>query len=210
MSVDLVIPARCNPLAVARTEALVFQFAAGTWPEHLARLQRLGFRGAIVGGQGCGKTTLLGELPDRLRGLGVGSLAVRAARRGGTRRRELAAWLRTLQPADVLLLDSAEQLRRIDWWWLVRQTRVQRLGIVVTVHRRCCLPTWLECRPSTGMLADLLADLGLDRQAHAAVFRRADVLYNRHRGNVREVFRSLYDEIAVGPLGRLAAPTRPS
>ncbi len=201
MSRPLAIRARSNPLAVERTERLPFRFSDGNWGSHLARLGQMEYRGAIVGGQGCGKTTLLEQLAGRLAGQGIHTVSMRAARAGGTRREELSEWVRPLSARNVLLLDSAEQLRRRDWWWLLRTTAAHQIGLVVTVHRRCLLRTWLTCRPTPGLLRDLLMELGFDPEVQANFFQQAENWYARHGGNLREVFRSMYDEVAAGRAG---------
>lgn len=56
------VAARDNPFAVHRVLAQRYRFDAAAWGNFLARLEKLGWRGALVGPQGSGKTTLLEDL----------------------------------------------------------------------------------------------------------------------------------------------------
>ena len=58
--------ARDNPFAVQRVHAIRYRLAGITWEELLERLAALGFRAALVGPHGHGKTTLLEDLGARL------------------------------------------------------------------------------------------------------------------------------------------------
>jgi GTPase SAR1 family protein len=73
-------PARLNPLAVARTDSLAFQFERGCWESALEKLSQLQFRAAIVGPKGSGKTTLLEQLQLRLVAMGYHCALRRAPR----------------------------------------------------------------------------------------------------------------------------------
>ena len=186
---SIAVPAKDNPFATFRTDSLAFRFPAGQWPEQLNRLAALNFRAAIVGAQGTGKTTLLNELSLKLRDLDFKPVFARAS---AALVHDLLA---RIEPNQVILLDSAEQLPRRLWWELVWRTR-GLCGLVVTVHRRCLLPTWIRCNSSPELAGNLLRELGvadLDSATLASAFAR-------HRGNIRDLFRSLYDDFASGKL----------
>ncbi len=186
---SVAVPAKDNPFATFRTDSLAFRFPAGQWPEQLNRLAALNFRAAIVGAQGTGKTTLLNELSLKLRDLGFKPVLARAS---AALVQDLLA---RIEPNQIILLDSAEQLPRPLWWKLVWRTR-RRCGLVVTVHRRCLLPNWVKCTASLDLARDLLRELGLS-DLDAATLASA---FARHRGNIRDLFRSLYDDFASGTL----------
>ena len=80
-----------NPFAVHRVLRERYRLSETEWTHLLRRLERLGWRGAIVGPNGSGKTTLLEDLGKRLDASG---------------RR------------DVQLVDGADQLSRVEWWRL--------------------------------------------------------------------------------------------
>jgi ABC-type bacteriocin/lantibiotic exporter with double-glycine peptidase domain len=56
------VSARHNPFASHHVEAIPFRFASGDLESNLERLRAMNWRGAIVGNQGSGKTTLMLEL----------------------------------------------------------------------------------------------------------------------------------------------------
>jgi hypothetical protein len=102
------------------------------------------------------------------------------------------------------MLDGAEQLSRIAWWRFRRGSRPAR-GLIVTSHRPGLLPTLIECHTNRELLMDLLEELLGGRDM--AVRDRAERLYRRHHGNIREVWRTLYDQCAEGALVPKVAPS---
>lgn len=189
-------PARGNPLAVHRTDSLPFRFAEGNWEQHFKRLQAMRYRGAIVGPQGSGKTTLLDELNRELTERQIPCRLVRA-RSDKTTQREILRECRSLPAGTVVLLDSAEQLARWTWWQIVVATSTRECGLVVTVHRRCCSPTWIRCSTDERLLMELLTELGFSDED--ANFRSSAIAFFKKRnGNIRETFRDLYDCLAAG------------
>ena len=154
---------------------------------------------AIVGPQGSGKTTLLHELARRLTELPKRMVLGRASTNRRENQRQIHLWQRTTTPGDVVLVDSAEQLARIDWRRLVRQTAFAGVGLIVTTHRRCRLPTWIRCQTSWPLMQSLLAELCLatdDESLRSA----AQYAFRQSRGNIRDAFRRLYDEFTEGHL----------
>jgi hypothetical protein len=190
--------ARNNPFRVDRTDAVRFRFAQGTWDEHVGRLAALRYRAAIIGPQGSGKTTLLTDLAERLRRRNLFVIANRASVDRRTNRTLVISLLARARPGCIILLDSAEQLSRPDWWKLIQQSN-GRCGLVVAVHRHCSLPTWIRCTTSIELMQMLLEDLGLTLN-EAAILNAAKKSFRAHHGNIRDVFRGLYDDIAEGRL----------
>jgi hypothetical protein len=87
----------------------------------------------------------------------------------------------------VVLVDGFEQLS-----WLERRRLLQRAPrLVVTSHGPCSLPTLLETRTSPELLRSLVHELqpGISAQS-------LDRAFFRHNGNLRLVFRELYDRCA--------------
>lgn len=191
-------PARLNPFAAGRVEALAFRFPEGLdWPDLLERLEELDFRAALVGPEGHGKTSLLEQLGERLETRGLSTR--RATLRRGQRRlpkTERRRLLRDLGPRDVLLIDGAQELSRGSWWWLRRRSRAAG-GLVVTSHREGLLPTLLRCETSPELLEELVAELlGAESREDLAALD-LPALYERHGGNVREALWELYDRWAA-------------
>ena len=198
--------ARENPFASHRIERLAYRFPVDDgWNPLLARLEAQNWRGAIVGPHGTGKTTLIEQLAPQLtaRGFQPRLLGLRAEDTATEKR----AILNTVfEATDFLLLDGAEQLSVIQW--LSFQAMMRNVaGCVLTVHRAGRLPTLLQTTPSPRLLAELIERLSgatLPENEVAALFRK-------HRSNLRECLRSLYDRWADDDGWRLAKPrVRPS
>lgn len=194
--------ARDNPFSVERLRRLRYRFRDDDWPSFLDRLRTRGYRGAIVGPKGSGKTTLLDELAAHLgrSGWRVHRLFLNEELRADAA--DIARSLGTeLGSRDIILFDGGEQLGWLSWWRFRWNTR-RAGGLIVTVHRRGRLPTVIECRTDHQLFFDVVGDLSgpdwLPRQTLAC-------LYEKHRGNLREALRDLYDLAAEGPPRRSAA-----
>ncbi len=133
--------ARDNPFAVDRVLRIRYRFKGDSLDTLLARLESHDWRGAIVGPEGTGKTTLLEDLAERMAGEGR---RIRGARLSEEHPRFEPAWLRRfvadLGPRDLIALDGAEQLSR--WAWRRFQKFCRRAGgLVITTHGQGLLPT---------------------------------------------------------------------
>lgn len=197
--------ARDNPFAVQRVLAIRSRLAGVTWEVLLDRLAALGFRAALVGPHGHGKTTLLEDLAPRLeeRGFRLRSATLRAGDRRLAAAQEETLF-RDLSARDLLLVDGAEQLGRLAWLRLRRKSHAAG-GLVITSHRSGLLPTFHECRTSPELLAGIVRDL-LESGAEGMSPAPED-LWQRHRGNLRDALRELYDVWAARPVTASAART---
>lgn len=98
----------------------------------------------------------------------------------------------------LLVIDGFEQLSMFTRAMIVRTTWRHGAGLLVTSHRRTSLPTLVETKVDAQLTQQLLdrllpADLpGRDCHLNAD---HLDQLLKHHRGNLREVFMQLYDEI---------------
>jgi hypothetical protein len=178
-----------NPFTVQRVLEIRYRLPAGLkWEDLLERLAALRWRAAIVGPHGHGKTTLLEDLAPRIAGRGfrVRTISLREAHPRLDRTDE--EMIQGLGPGDVLLLDGAEQLGWLSWTAVRLRTR-RAGGLVVTSHRPGLLPTLFECQTSAELLAGIVGELAEDNI-------EVEALYERHRGNVRDALRELYDHWA--------------
>lgn len=163
-------------------DALAYRWPGFAWEAAERRLEAAGGRGAVVGPQGHGKSTLLRAWLARRERLGDRVAHVRLAfgqRRlpsGPTPWSGLAQWV---------WVDSAEQLGRRGWEELLRSVAPE-VRLVVTTHAPCRLPTVVECSTSPGLLEELV------RELTGETIDGAD-LWRRHRGNIRLALRELYD-----------------
>ena len=183
--------ARENPFRTDRVLAVRYRLPGGAGAL-LDRFDAMGRRGALVGPQGSGKTTLLEDLAPEIRARGHavrwidldGELAFLDAATYGP-------FFDTLAPGTVVLLDSAEKLGRARWASFDRESR-RAGGLLITTHGPGLLPTLHECRTTPALLTDLVREL-VGTEAEALPLGG---LYDRHRGNLREALRALYDVYA--------------
>ena len=199
--------ARDNPFAVHRVLQLRYRLTEEGWSRLLSRLESLRYRGAIVGREGRGKTTLLEDLAPRLESLRFRVRLGRVER--GRRPFGDADWRlsRGLTQRDVVLLDSADELRLDSWLrWRWRTRRAG--GLIVTSRRAGLLPTAWRGETTPALLEEMmlaLAGVELSRSLPSP-----EALFARHRGNLRTALRELYDRCAGATEGTSAADGRPA
>jgi len=180
-----------NPFRASRIHALPFLWPQGeSWETLEARWREQGFKGALVGSHGNGKSTLLEEWMPRLEARGWSCQLLRLTEEAP----RLPAGFR-LAPAPAgrrrcLLLDGAEQLGFRGWQRFRRLTR-RAEGLILTSHRPGRLPTLLDFQTDPARLASLLNTL-LDGDLSRLPASPAALLAGHHQ-DVRLVFRHLYD-----------------
>ena len=185
--------AREKPFCSSRLDALPFQLPGShTWESLMARLASTQYCASIVGPHGSGKSTLIEQLAPRLEERGLTPRLVRLSAESRMADKDAVLTLvRTLRAPDVLLLDGAEQLSTRQW--LPLRGAVDALaGCIITVHRTSRLPTLLETETSPALLEHLVGELTGGRLPNG----EAANLHARHRGNMRECLRELYDRWA--------------
>ncbi len=188
--------ARDNPLTVQRLQALRYRLDGASRRTLLERFAAQGHRGAVVGPEGHGKTTLLRELSAHFTDAGWEVRAVRLRRAQAAFTAEERHALRGDVSRRVLLsVDGVDELAALERWRLVRWAR-HAGGLLVASHREGYLPTVWRCRTSPELLAELLAELGL---ADCLGAGDAQTLFAAHAGNLRDVFSTLYDLYAALP-----------
>lgn len=183
--------AAANPFRTERLERIPFRFDTGDWDSNLLRLQKMNYRAAIVGRKGSGKTTLLEQLQGRLQQHYV-SLPLDRTHHAEV----LSDAVVASQSGKIVLFDGVE---RFSFWQ--RQSLFSGTasgpGLIVNVHRRCRLKTWVHCRTDPQLMTELLKDLGF---TDPRVVEAGQAALKRCRGNVREAFLELYDQFASGEL----------
>ncbi|TXT38622.1 MAG: hypothetical protein FD138_314 [Planctomycetota bacterium] len=186
--------ARDNPFAVEHVLRLRYRFRDEDWPSFLNRLQSRNYRGAIVGPKGSGKTTLLEDLGEHLETLG---LRVHRLFLNEQNRAYPAEFVRrahgSLDERDVLLFDGCEQLSLPAWWRFRWETR-RAGGLIITTHRPGRSPTLIECQTTRELFRDLVRSLHEPTTLASETLER---LFEKHRGNLRDAIRELYDLAAV-------------
>lgn len=156
------------------------------------RLRELGYRGALVGPHGSGKTTLWEDLADHFQDAGWRVHRLRLSEEHhqlGERFGE--RWSCGLGSNDFVFLDGAEQL---SWWrWLrFRHALRNAGGLLITTHREGRLATLHRCATTPALLAEIADALGEHLDA-----KEASALHARFQGNIREALRELYDRAAA-------------
>lgn len=178
-----------NPFKVQKLRSIRYRLSGQTWDDLLERLAALGWRAAIVGPHGHGKTTLLEDLVPHLeaRGFRLRSVMLHTGdRRLGRERKDRL--FRDLDPRDILCVDGAEQLGR--WSWLALRLRSRAAGgLLITSHRTGLLPTLVDCETTPELLEGIVRDL----LGEAGEAPDPAELLDRHDGNVREALWELYD-----------------
>lgn len=183
-----------NPFCTRRTRpgAMPYLFPPGTSVESLlADLARHGWRGAIVGPHGAGKSALLATLLPSVERDGRRT-ALFTLRDG--QRRLPAGWRDAIRPDSprLVAVDGYEQLGRYARFLLDRTCRRRGWGLLVTSHEPVGLPTLVCLEPDLETARRVVAAL-LDDQAGAVSPEEVAECFQRHAGNLRETLFALYD-----------------
>jgi hypothetical protein len=202
-----------NPFSTRYTRpgAIPFRFPPGSGADQLvAQLRSQGWRGAIVGPHGSGKSSLVAALVPAIRRAGKEVLLVEL--HDGQRRlpvvQEKGTGVVSCQgdPAAkgndqettpvpfscVVIVDGYEQL---SWWnrlGLRRVCRHRGQGLVVTSHARTALPLLFRTATSLDLAQGIVASLLAGRPELITPEQLARRFESRH-GDLRELLFDLYD-----------------
>jgi hypothetical protein len=188
------ISAQSNPFATrwTRPGAIRFDFGGrGTINGLVQRLEECGWRGAIVGPHGSGKSTLVAALLPAFEAAGRTTTLIQL-HEGQRRLPEPNRRIDRLARASLLVIDGYEQLGRLRRWHLATQCRRASCGLLVTSHRECGLPVLFRTEPNLSMVERLI---GESLPPHGGRICRADIhrAWQRNGQNVREILFELYD-----------------
>ncbi len=184
------LKAKDNPFSVDRVSRVRFRFSSGDLEEFLQILEKMGNRGALVGGRGFGKTTLLEDLVEPLVERNFKVLFLQVTSENAVISMKTWKNLAIVGSKDFILLDGAEQLNYFEWYLFRFLTRSAG-GIVITSHVPGLLPTLKFCRTSPELLENIVADLigPISPEMKSAI----PVIFWRRGGNIREALMDLYD-----------------
>ena len=140
---------------------------------------------AGIGGQRVPMTDLIPKLEAR----GFQPVIFRLNAESSMREKDrLPDQLREVVAPGFILLDGAEQLSTRHWL-SVRGAAAKAAGFIVTVHRSSRLPVALELESNVKVFESLVTELCGGKLPGEEAYN----IFLRHRGNVRECFRELYD-----------------
>lgn len=190
--------AHLNPFAPDRVQRqLPFdpELSGSNWAEIEDRWIRCGRHAAVVGHKGSGKSTFLKSFARRLESKHpVVTLSLRREDFFLTPpQREL---LQTLNQETILLVDGEGHLNPYCRFRLRSLARTAR-GYLVTRHHHCRLPLLLKLQSDRELAERLVARLDLEDLA--MVRSQIPALLEKKKGNLREVWLSLYDDYASQP-----------
>jgi len=183
------LKARDNPFASHRLHKLNYRLPGISWDEIIDKLRGLGFRAAVVGDEGTGKTTFVRELAQRLRANGY-CVQMRRLSFGVPVPRVFFRQLSSVPDSTVIILDGADLLPTVAWYY-IKYVVGRNKRLIIASHRQGLLPTLIHSRGSQVVLRELLSELIGPCPEH--IQHNSLQLLQRHNGDMRKVFRDLYD-----------------
>ena len=179
-----------NPFAAHRIDKLAYRFREDSLVDMKERLKQSSYRGAIVGPYGSGKTTLLEALSRDFKnnGYDVRCIFVNSDQRNFSWA-QLGYVCRNCSVKTMVFIDGADWLPRWQWM-LIKHFSKKGGGLIIACHRRDYLPVIKECTTSSAVLQDCLEELTGQTDGHLQQAGR--ILFKKHSGNIRNVFRELY------------------
>ena len=181
------ITAKNNPFATDRVLQIRYMPQTCTWDELLVRLESMHYRAAIIGADGTGKTTLIEDIRRRLTEQGLSCRSIFVTMDIPVPPGKINEILDG-DPFSILLIDGADHLKRFVWHLIKRKINRMNAGLVITSHRPNMLPTLIECSTTPKLLKEIVA--GLSGQTDDKL---TENLYRKHKGNIRDALRELYD-----------------
>lgn len=186
--------AKDNPFRSGRIEKIPYCLRGLSRKALYARIQTMHFRGALVGAQGTGKTTLLEEIGQELSAQGKEVCSLRLTEENPSFSWKRLNSLRAMMHKNlIVLLDGADRMSRLQWEIFQRMTRPAG-GMIITTHALKWLPQIFHCETDLYVLKEVLQNLLAD--AHALIWDDARVLFYQYDGNIRLVLRDLYESFA--------------
>jgi hypothetical protein len=182
-----------NPFATrfVRPGSVPYLFGDGQNARSVVRaLKQCGWRGAIVGPHGSGKTTSLYTLLPEL--IAEDRNPVLMTLHDTQRRLLSSVRLRCLDKKTVLIIDGYEQLNRASRALIWIYQRLRRFGLLVTAHADVRLPILCRTQGDLSVLHRLIEE-ELPRHGGYIARHEIDCAFERCGGNLREALFDLYD-----------------
>ena len=184
----MVTPAT-NPFRMSKIESIPFQFYGESEDLLWRKLEQNDWRGAIIGPHGSGKTTLLEHVQRVFESRGKCCeiwTFHRVSRRWHDRVTCKIQRSNCSKTQTILLVDGVDIMPWIKKAYL--KAMMSRYGgVIVTAHKACILPTVKICKVDSVLADALIAQLSLQVDCDS------QQLLEHCGGNMRQVFRELYD-----------------
>ncbi|WP_339746465.1 hypothetical protein [uncultured Rubinisphaera sp.] len=189
-------PARYNPFATEHLLRIPYLFQNSSLDELIERFEQMGSRGALVGPEGHGKTTLQEAIAAEYERRGVKTHWIRVSRDCPHLPKGIFEQLAELTaPEDLILFDGVEQISRLAWWRF-RRTLKPGQACLITTHTPGWFPTLHDCVTDCLLLREIIARLPVsDIQIDSA---EIDEIWLKHHGDLRQSLFDLYDRFASG------------
>ncbi|MDA7503691.1 AAA family ATPase [bacterium] len=185
--------AKDNPYRVERIHSLPFLFSDQDFDRFYQVVEDHNFRGAIVGPHGSGKTTLVENLIKEFQSRQIQITHCRLKDDGQSANYiRLRKWIDQAPSDSILILDSAGLLSWWKWRGLLKESAKYK-GLIITTHQPGRLTTLINTKPTFETLQSVIVHLKI---AESPSKSHLIELFNKHRGNIRECLRELYDEFA--------------
>ena len=189
----MIVKARENPFRADQIEEkLPFDPTLWdtTWSNIFETWKTLHHRAAVVGPHGSGKSTLLKSLKKHFE---TEHLECEYLFLNDRKKKLDHIDIHRIRVSSsiILLLDGAEQLNPLHWFIFQYLTRHHRL--ITTQHKECRLATLIHSKTNVFIAQMLLEKLCLPQKEKAELDVYIAPLLKKHNGNIREVFRELYD-----------------
>ena len=181
--------AKDNPFATCHLGALRFRFSEQSWTSLETRWRDGGYKGAITGPFGVGKTALLKEWKTRLHEQSETAALLRY-RLGAPIKPLREECLFHLRRNEIIFIDDAGNLGSCKLRWLTRGFPASAKWVITGPSARF-LPTIYEMRGSLDLFKELMNELCPDHGMNE------QDLYARAEGNIRDAFLIAYSEIAT-------------
>ena len=152
---------------------------------------------SLIGPHGTGKTTLLEDLEPLLNERGHPTHWLRLNLDSSPDQRKAAIeQIQTLAPKCFCLFDGAEVLTRWQQFQLRRVVRKRGLGLIATLHRKSPLAPLYRTEPDWQLTEQLVRQLAAEH-CNNGLIHQARLAFEQSSGNMREVFRACYWQLAT-------------
>jgi len=188
-----------NPFNTSVIESIPFVFLDKTNSLNsiLKTFEENNFKGAICGPQGSGKTVLMDEIQLRLKANGwvVKKNVFYQEDSFVFKTKKILALCKNISKNEAVFIDGAEQLFYPLWMFAKWSISNSAAAFLITIHKPGRMPVIYQTRTCEKLLEKLLLEYPVEPIIDWNSFDLKQLFY-KNNGNIREVFRALYDMTA--------------